>query len=408
MRFPNHESRRVRCVAHIINLAVQAFLRKLNASALDDENAYDEQYAADARRVGFIPRLRKLVVKVRESPLRRERFADQCGYNGIRPKELVIDVRTRWNSTCDMIERALELRKPLDKMTELDADLHRYKLTDGEWNLLKRIRKFFRLFKTTSNQLCAAGYPTLAIAVPAYNFLMDSLENYRDASSTSDAIKAATNAAIDKLKEYYTGVRAGARAKAGAKAKDEDGTDVYAIEVYAVATILDPHFKLQYYRNNGWKQEWIDKVKAAFDKAYARYRPPPAPDARENTPTELDDDDDGDVDVEGMRPMEYFYKHWPTVERDELGEYLSAPLVTSSTDTLQWWKANAGAYPCLAEMARDYLAIPATSVPVERVFSGGTDLDQPKRESLDKETIRRCMCLKYWLKLLMQCGAPTA
>jgi hypothetical protein len=40
-----------------------------------------------------------------------------------------------------------------------------------------------------------------------------------------------------------------------------------------------------------------------------------------------------------------------------------------------------------------------TSVPVERVFSGGTDLISQKRCSLDSETIRKCMCLKAWIKL---------
>ena len=36
-------------------------------------------------------------------------------------------------------------------------------------------------------------------------------------------------------------------------------------------------------------------------------------------------------------------------------------------------------------MAKDYLAIPATSAPVERLFSGGTDLVTQKRCSLKKE-----------------------
>ncbi|EXX56617.1 hypothetical protein RirG_214540 [Rhizophagus irregularis DAOM 197198w] len=49
-------------------------------------------------------------------------------------------------------------------------------------------------------------------------------------------------------------------------------------------------------------------------------------------------------------------------------------------------------------MARDYLSIPATSAPVERIFSGGTDLVVQKRCSLKKSTIRETMCLKGWWK----------
>ena len=75
-------------------------------------------------------------------------------------------------------------------------------------------------------------------------------------------------------------------------------------------------------------------------------------------------------------------------------------------------------------MAKDYLAIPgkyiikklfkyisiyilnytniyifiATSVPVERIFSSGTNLISAKRCSLNVETIQACMCLKSWTK----------
>ena len=57
---------------------------------------------------------------------------------------------------------------------------------------------------------------------------------------------------------------------------------------------------------------------------------------------------------------------------------------------------NVGSYPHLAEMAQDYLAIPATSAPVERIFSSAKDLIAPKRCSLNADTIRACMCLKSW------------
>jgi hypothetical protein len=49
-------------------------------------------------------------------------------------------------------------------------------------------------------------------------------------------------------------------------------------------------------------------------------------------------------------------------------------------------------------MAKDYLAIPATSAPVERIFSGGTDLIEQRRCSLKGKTIQECMCLRGWWK----------
>jgi hypothetical protein len=55
-------------------------------------------------------------------------------------------------------------------------------------------------------------------------------------------------------------------------------------------------------------------------------------------------------------------------------------------------------YPLLSKMAKDFLAIPATSAPVERIFSGGTDLIEQRRCSLKGKTIQECMCLRGWWK----------
>jgi len=133
----DRNSMHVRCIAHVINLAVQDFLRTLNSCATGREDTCDEQYSAGAGPAGFITRLRKLVVKVRDSTQRREQLARQCEVAGIRPKELVVDVRTRWNSTYDMIERALELCQPLDHTAMLNPDLLEDKLAPEEWQLLR-------------------------------------------------------------------------------------------------------------------------------------------------------------------------------------------------------------------------------------------------------------------------------
>lgn len=58
-----------------------------------------------------------------------------------------------------------------------------------------------------------------------------------------------------------------------------------------------------------------------------------------------------------------------------------------------------GDYPSLGKMARDYLAVPATSASIERIFSSGKDLVTDKRGSLAPETIRECLCLKAWMSM---------
>jgi len=51
-------------------------------------------------------------VKIRASPQRRERFFRQCNlYSDIKELNLILDVKTRWNSTYLMLQRALNLRE---------------------------------------------------------------------------------------------------------------------------------------------------------------------------------------------------------------------------------------------------------------------------------------------------------
>jgi hypothetical protein len=56
-------------------------------------------------------KLRKVIIKIRASPQRREKLKQQCIAANIKPLELIPDVSTRWNSTDDMITRALELKQ---------------------------------------------------------------------------------------------------------------------------------------------------------------------------------------------------------------------------------------------------------------------------------------------------------
>jgi hypothetical protein len=47
----------------------------------------------------------------------------------------------------------------------------------------------------------------------------------------------------------------------------------------------------------------------------------------------------------------------------------------------------------MAAAARDYLAIPASEVPVERLFSSGRDILGVRRSSMKGETMRMLMLL---------------
>ncbi|EKM50366.1 uncharacterized protein PHACADRAFT_263627 [Phanerochaete carnosa HHB-10118-sp] len=49
-------------------------------------------------------------------------------------------------------------------------------------------------------------------------------------------------------------------------------------------------------------------------------------------------------------------------------------------------------------MARDFLAIPATSVSVERLFSASRHLCTDLRSSFRAQTVTEAMCVKQWIR----------
>ena len=65
---------------------------------------------------------------------------------------------------------------------------------------------------------------------------------------------------------------------------------------------------------------------------------------------------------------------------------------------LKWWKENQSLLPTLSKIAKDYLAIPATSAPSERLLSEAGNLISLKRVGLSGDSVEANMILQSWLK----------
>ena len=53
----------------------------------------------------------------------------------------------------------------------------------------------------------------------------------------------------------------------------------------------------------------------------------------------------------------------------ELSAYMALPVESMQTNVIEWWRRHQTVFPNLTRMARQYLATPATSAGVERLFS---------------------------------------
>jgi hypothetical protein len=66
-------------------------------------------------------------------------------------------------------------------------------------------------------------------------------------------------------------------------------------------------------------------------------------------------------------------------------------------EILSCWKTNANKYSVLSAMARDFLAIPLSTVASESAFSTGSRILADNQSSMTPETLESLVCCKDWL-----------
>ena len=78
--------------------------------------------------------------------------------------------------------------------------------------------------------------------------------------------------------------------------------------------------------------------------------------------------------------------------KDELQAYLEAPIETNlELKLLEWWKEKEKIWPHLAKMAKQFLAQPASSAGVERVFSAAGKMHDDLRKSAKDNTLEHSL-----------------
>ena len=132
-------------------------------------------------------------------------------------------------------------------------------------------------------------------------------------------------------------------------------TDYYDLTsgCYTISTVLEPRFGLDYYQQD--KSAKRDSYKEVFHIVNQVYLLYSCPDESIDTPSVTDEVDDVLFKLPSKKtsPNTEFENYSTDCARRNIGR--------RNEDVLLWWKNNANIYPNLSRMARDYLAIPATS-----------------------------------------------
>jgi hypothetical protein len=167
----------VRCIGHIINLAVQDALSQLKAVPSDISETY-QMDANEARIpvsqdeiVSALSKLRRHVYIFRNRRGFRSQLEQQLKATGMKQRLLVLDMPVRWNSTYDMINVACMQESPITAVCAsqtIDLSVRDIMLTQNDWTILHKLHKFFLIFIHPTKKLQASKYPTLNYVIPQY------------------------------------------------------------------------------------------------------------------------------------------------------------------------------------------------------------------------------------------------
>lgn len=84
--------------------------------------------------------------------------------------------------------------------------------------------------------------------------------------------------------------------------------------------------------------------------------------------------------------------------QEQITLYKAEPQICITDDPLKWWRVNSAKYPLIAQLARQYLVIPATSAKSERTFSLTGQLVTPRRNCLGSERVDMLVFLNDFVR----------
>jgi hypothetical protein len=151
----------------------------------------------------------------------------------------------------------------------------------------------------------------------------------------------------------------------------------------AIAACLDPRYRQLHFLPLSQRNEYQSMLCQEYEKMQINSKQSDVEPVRKMKKLKIDLDEIGG-----------FVQ--PTSELStEYGNWIQGKNASPDTDILEWWKAHHQDFPILSQLAKRYLAIPASSAPSERVFSRLKDTVSPKRNRFSSQKLCQLLFVHY-------------
>jgi hypothetical protein len=294
---------------------------------------------------------------------------------------------TRWNSMLFMFRSIIRMRPVLEHIVIQAADpcvtastpkgLLDAIPSQDQLDIIEGLMPILTLFEDTTNFMSGEKYPTINWAVGRLFQLEHACQQEARKAAAQEVLEVCL-ALLEKLKERFP--------KSGS-----DNT------TYAQCCLLNPSLRGLVLNKMGTFQKTVDSILAEEDTNVLM-----ASQARSPTTVKVVTDPlllfMRDMDPGDLAPPAGSQSNIAPAQplRAELNAYLASREGLQEIEPheqLDWWKAREVNYPILCALVRKLFAIQATSAPVERTFSAGGLVVQPKRTNLKGENVHKLVFL---------------
>ena len=358
------------------------------------ESNEDEAILLDIQDIGILmAKSRKLINIIRKSSIPNGAIRNLA--RDSTTVELILDMKVRWNSSFQMIQRLLLHQQVLatfcDNLDSLDGvtlkqrkKLSEVKLSSVDWNILSAMRRVLERFNDATEILSGKSYPTLSLAYPViyslYNYLHD-----RSGDGTENGLK---DALIEKFTDYVLPPANTKHADLLFSAAFLDSLvhDMLPVEHRAKAEKFLQSAVKRYQKNNTITRSVSPSSSVSSTTASSNLQSKSTAMLKKFlTKCGVNSNADaGDL----RRSL--------TIQQ-ELARMVS--LSKDNQDFSLFWQQHHSTMPLLAVQASKYLAISATSVPSESAFSISSYVLRKNRLSLTSKNLKYSMFLKDKLVL---------